>query len=105
MNVVELTGKHITHYQSNVLSFPLALTKEATHIQLMALQKGNKIGMHRAATPQRLYCVSGLLEVRNEFNLELVKPFHFVEWERGELHETLALEDAQIIVIETISFS
>ncbi|RQW21068.1 MULTISPECIES: cupin domain-containing protein [Bacillaceae] len=104
MNIFKLTGKHITHYHSNVHSFPLALTRDAAHIQLMTLQKGNKIGLHRATTPQRLYCVSGLLEVRNESSIELVKPYHCVQWEQGELHETIALEDAQLIVIETNSF-
>ncbi|MFS0787459.1 hypothetical protein ABC345_13880 [Shouchella sp. 1P09AA] len=104
MIVSTLSSKKLTQHQSNALAFPLALTSAATNISFITISKGEKIGMHQAHTAQRLCCLQGRVEVSsNQESCELL-PLQMVEWTAGEYHETVALEDSQVIVVETIQF-
>ncbi|MFB4210695.1 hypothetical protein ACE1TH_02115 [Shouchella sp. JSM 1781072] len=104
MIVSTLSPKKLTQHHSNALAFPLALTSAATNISFITIAKGEKIGMHQAQTGQRLCCIQGRVEVRsNQESCELL-PLQMVEWTAKENHETIALEDAQVIVVETIQF-
>lgn len=77
-------------------------TTGATSVHVARLAAGGTIGRHRAVRRQVLGVVAGDVEVQADDEPRVaVGPGALVVWEPGEMHQTWAVTDAVLVVVET----
>ncbi|MDC7121953.1 cupin domain-containing protein [Cellulomonas fimi] len=77
-------------------------TTGATSVHVARLDAGGTIGRHRAVRRQVLGVVSGDVEVRTDDEPRVTAgPGTLVVWEPGELHQTWAVTEAVLVIVET----
>ncbi len=96
--------KEITAYESLFTALPIANVHDPCQVLLARLTKGNKIGWHQATVSQRLICLSGEVNVRGTDNHFTLYAGEGVEWTKEEWHETVALKEALLLIVEASSF-
>lgn len=100
-SVVEIEGSLITAFESNFHLTRLVKTTSATHISMVSLEPGEKIGFHKAVVPQILLVLDGEGFVRSDTQANhLIKKGQAVSWEKDEGHETSTETGLTAIIIE-----
>lgn len=100
-SVDEKEGNHITAFNSHFLLTRLVKTASTTHIGLVFLEPGAKIGFHKAVVPQVLLVLDGEGFVRSDTqDNHPIKKRQAVSWDKDEGHETSTETGLTAIIIE-----
>ncbi|WP_342527706.1 cupin [Chryseomicrobium sp. FSL W7-1435] len=100
-SIIEKEGDLITAFESNFHLTRLVKTTSATHISMVSLEPGTKIGFHKAVVPQVLLVIDGEGFVRTDTqDNQPIKKGQAVSWDKDEGHETITETGLAAIVIE-----
>lgn len=98
----EVTGKHITQYDSSFIMRKLLMTDQPSHVGVMDLGENGIVGYHEATVPQMLIILEGEGWVRAGEKAKVkVTAGDVVLWDKWEGHETTTDSGLKAIVIES----
>lgn len=103
MRLVDVVRYPLDRFDSaGVLLEAVPPTTGATSVHVARLDADGTIGRHRAVRRQVLGVVSGDVEVQTDDGPRVAAgPGTLVVWEPGEMHQTWAVTDAVLVIVET----